>query len=388
MTTAPILPAAAPRGVTRPLSVAPMMERTDRHFRAFLRRITRRTLLYSEMITTGAVLHGDREHLLGFSPEERPLALQLGGDDPGELARAAGLAAEWGYDEVNLNVGCPSDRVQKGRFGACLMAEPERVAAAVAAMRQAVDLPVTVKHRLGIDDADRYEDLHRFVVTVAAAGCDRFSVHARKAWLSGLSPKENRTVPPLRYEAVHRLKRELPHLVIEINGGILDLAAAREHLAAGVDAVMIGRAAYDAPYLLAAADRGLFADRAPAPSRREVIEAFLPYVEDRLRRGDPLKRLTRHVLGLFAGRPGARAWKRHLAENAHREGAGPEVLLAAMAKVPGEVLEERAGGEGAGGTTRGICHCGCGVPCTRDSDCGAGGRCQASSSPAAEALRR
>jgi tRNA-dihydrouridine synthase A len=351
MTTAPILPAAAPRGVTRPLSVAPMMDRTDRHFRAFLRRITRRTLLYSEMITTGAVLHGDREHLLGFSPEERPLALQLGGDDPGELARAAALAAEWGYDEVNLNVGCPSDRVQKGRFGACLMAEPERVAAAVAAMRDAVDLPVTVKHRLGIDDADRYEDMHRFVVTVAAAGCDRFSVHARKAWLSGLSPKENRTVPPLRYEAVHRLKRELPHLVIEINGGILDLAAARQHLAAGVDAVMIGRAAYDDPYLLAAADRDLFADPAPAPSRREVIEAFLPYVEDRLRRGDPLKRLTRHVLGLFAGRPGARAWKRHLAENAHRDGAGPEVLLAAMGKVPGEVLDERAGGGGAGDAT-------------------------------------
>jgi tRNA-dihydrouridine synthase A len=215
------------------------------------------------------------------------------------------------------------------------------VAAAVAAMREAGDLPVTVKHRLGIDDADRYEDVHRFVVTVAAAGCDRFSVHARKAWLSGLSPKENRTVPPLRYEAVHRLKRELPHLAIEINGGILDLAAAREHLAAGVDAVMIGRAAYDDPYLLAAADRDLFADPAPPPSRREVIEAFLPYLEDRLRQGDPLKRLTRHVLGLFAARPGARAWKRHLAENAHREGAGPEVVLAAMGKVPAEVLDER-----------------------------------------------
>lgn len=331
------------RGVPRPLSVAPMMDRTDRHCRAFLRRITRRTLLYTEMITTGAVLHGDREHLLGFSPEERPLALQLGGDDPAELARAAEIAAARGYDEVNLNVGCPSDRVQKGRFGACLMAEPERVAAGVAAMRAAVDLPVTVKHRIGIDHADRYEDMLRFVTVVARAGCDRFSVHARKAWLSGLSPKENRTVPPLRWEEVYRLKRELPHLAIEINGGILDLAAARQHLAAGVDAVMIGRAAYDDPYLLATADRDLFGDAAPPPTRREAIESFLPYVEARLAQGDPLKRLARHLLGLFAGRPGARAWKRHLAEHAHLPGAGPEVLLAAMAKVPAEVLDERPG---------------------------------------------
>jgi tRNA-dihydrouridine synthase A len=345
MTTAAISsvagPAAGRRGVLRPLSVAPMMDRTDRHFRAFLRRITRRTLLYTEMITTGAVLHGDRDHLLGFSPEERPLALQLGGDDPHELAAAARIAAARGYDEVNLNVGCPSERVQKGSFGACLMAEPERVAAAVEAMRAAVDLPVTVKHRIGIDAADRYEDMLRFVETVAAAGCDRFSVHARKAWLSGLSPKENRTVPPLRYEEVVRLKRELPHLAVEINGGILDLAAVRQHLAAGVDAAMIGRAAYDDPYLLAAADRDLFGDPVTPPSRRKAIEAFLPYVEDRLRRGDPLKRLARHLTGLFAHRPGARAWKRHLAENAHLPGAGPEVLLAAMAKVPPEVLDER-----------------------------------------------
>jgi tRNA-dihydrouridine synthase A len=331
----------APRGHLRPLSVAPMMDRTDRHFRAFLRCISRRTLLYTEMITTGAVLHGDRDHLLGHDEVERPLALQLGGDDPGELARAAALAAEWGYDEVNLNVGCPSDRVQKGRFGACLMAEPERVAAAVAAMRDAVDLPVTVKHRIGIDEADRYEDMLRFVTTVATASCDRFSVHARKAWLSGLSPKENRTVPPLRYELVHRLKHELPHLAVEINGGILDLAAARQHLAAGVDAVMIGRAAYDDPYLLAAADRDPFGDAAEPPSRREVLTRLLPYVERQLARGVPLHRLSRHLLGLFAGRPGARAWKRHLAENAHRPGAGPEVLLAAAARVPDEVLDER-----------------------------------------------
>jgi tRNA-dihydrouridine synthase A len=340
-TTVQTIDPAARRGLLRPLSVAPMMDRTDRHFRAFLRGITRRTLLYTEMITTGAVLHGDRDHLLGHDEVERPLALQLGGDDPGELARAAALAAEWGYDEVNLNVGCPSDRVQKGRFGACLMAEPERVAAAVAAMRDAVDLPVTVKHRIGIDEADRYEDMLRFVTMVAAAGCDRFSVHARKAWLSGLSPKENRTVPPLRYELVHRLKRELPHLAVEINGGILDLAAAREHLAAGVDAVMIGRAAYDDPYLLAAADRDLFGDAAEPPSRREVLARLLPYVERQLARGVPLQRLSRHFLGLFAGRPGARAWKRHLAEHAHRPGAGPEVLLAAAARVPDEVLDEQ-----------------------------------------------
>jgi len=334
---------APARGVLRPLSVAPMMDRTDRHFRVFLRGLTRRTLLYTEMITTGAVLRGDREHLLGHDEVERPLALQLGGDDPGELARAVAIAEAWGYDEVNLNVGCPSDRVQKGRFGACLMAEPERVAAAVAAMREAAALPVTVKHRIGIDEADGYDDLFRFVTTVAAAGCDRFSVHARKAWLSGLSPKENRTVPPLRHAEVHRLKRELPHLAVEINGGILDLAAAREHLAAGVDAVMIGRAAYDDPYLLAAADRDLFGEAAEPPSRRQALERLLPYVEAQLARGVPLKRLARHVLGLFAGRPGARAWKRHLAEHAHRPGAGPEVLLAALRKVPDEVLDERAG---------------------------------------------
>ncbi|HUO85800.1 MAG TPA: tRNA dihydrouridine(20/20a) synthase DusA [Thermoanaerobaculia bacterium] len=328
------------RGVRRPLSVAPMMDRTDRHCRAFLRRITRRTLLYSEMITAAAVIHGDRDHLLGHSEEERPLALQLGGDEPGELAQAARIAEEWGYDEVDLNVGCPSDRVKKGRFGACLMAEPQRVAAAVAAMRDAVDLPVTVKHRIGIDQADRYEDMLAFVTTVAAAGCDRFSVHARKAWLSGLSPKENRTLPPLRHEEVHRLKRELPHLAIVVNGGIRDLAAARRHLEAGVDGVMIGRAAYDDPYLFAAADRDVFAQPEEPPSRRRVIEELLPYVERQLVAGVPLKRVARHLLGLFAGRPGARAWKRHLAENAHLEGAGPEVLLAAMARVPAEVLDE------------------------------------------------
>jgi len=328
------------RGSTPPLSVAPMMDRTDRHFRAFLRRITERTLLYTEMVTTGAVLHGDRERILGFSPEERPLALQLGGDDSAELAACAEIAERLGYDEVNLNVGCPSDRVQKGRFGACLMAEPERVARAVEAMRGAVALPVTVKHRIGIDELDRYEDMRRFVETVAEAGCDRFSVHARKAWLSGLSPKDNREIPPLRWSEVHRLKAELPHLAVEINGGVLDLAAVREHLE-HVDGVMIGRAAYDDPYMLATADRDLFGEPTEPPTRREVIESFLPYVEEQLARGEPLKRLARHVLGLLARQPGARAWRRHLAENAHLDGAGPEVLVEAMGKVPGEVLDEK-----------------------------------------------
>jgi tRNA-dihydrouridine synthase A len=316
-----------------------MMDRTDRHFRAFLRCLTRRSLLYTEMITAGAVLHGDREPL-DFSPVERPLALQLGGDDPDALARCAELAAARGYDEVNLNVGCPSERVQKGRFGACLMAEPDRVAAAVRAMRRAVGLPVTVKHRIGIDDLDSYADMARFVATVAAAGCDRFTVHARKAWLTGLDPRQNRTVPPLRYEEVYRLKAELPDLVIEINGGIRDLAAARAHLAAGVDAVMIGRAAYDDPWALAAADRDLFADPAPPLSRRQVVTALARYAAEQGSRGVPVQRIARHAHGLFANRPGARAWRRHLAENAHRDGAGPEVFLAAVARVPAEVLDE------------------------------------------------
>ena len=325
-----------------------MMDRTDRHFRAFLRRLTRRTLLYTEMITTGALIHGDRERFLGYAPEERPLAVQLGGDDPGELARCARMAWERGYDEVNLNVGCPSDRVQKGRFGACLMAEPETVARAVEAMRAAVPLPVTVKHRIGIDELDDYRHMARFVEVVARAGCDRFSIHARKAWLSGLSPKENRNVPPLRHDDVHRLKREHPDLQIEINGGVSSLDEVRRHLAAGVDGVMIGRAAYDDPFLLAAADREVFGDAdAPVPSRREIVEAFLPYVEARVAEGVPVKHLTRHLLGLVSRRPGARAWRRHISETAHLDDAGPEVLLDAMRKVPDHVLDERPATAGA-----------------------------------------
>ncbi len=329
----------ARRGQRWPLSVAPMMGWTDRHYRYFMRQLTRETLLYTEMVTTGALLHGDRERLLGFSEEERPLALQLGGDDPGELAACARIAEAWGYDEVNLNVGCPSERVQRGRFGACLMAEPERVAACVAAMREAVALPITVKHRIGIDELDRYEDMARFVTVVAEEGADRFIVHARKAWLTGLSPKENRTIPPLRYKDVHRLKREHPQLTIELNGGVRSLEEAQRQLK-HVDGVMIGRAAYETPYLLAEADR-VFYRGSRVPSRREVVEKMLPYIERMLRRRVHLSRITRHMLGLFARQPGARAWRRQLSEHAHREGAGTEVLLQALAHVPDEVLDAR-----------------------------------------------
>lgn len=312
-----------------------MMDRTDRHYRYFMRRITRHTLLYTEMVTTGALLHGDAARHLAYDASEHPLALQLGGDEPRALVRCARLAAEHGYDEVNLNVGCPSDRVQAGRFGACLMAEPQRVADAVATMRAAVALPITVKHRIGIDDLDRYEDMLHFVDTVAAAGCDRFSVHARKAWLHGLSPKENRTVPPLRYDDVWRLKRERPELVIEINGGILDLDQAAAHLD-HVDAVMIGRAAYDDPYLFADADRRIGHDPASvAPSRQQVAEAMLPYLEQHVAAGGHPRHVLRHLAGLFAGQRGARAWRRALGEGASRAGAGADVLRDALAAVSG-----------------------------------------------------
>ncbi|MCG8460872.1 MAG: tRNA dihydrouridine(20/20a) synthase DusA [Holophagales bacterium] len=330
------------RGRTRVLSVAPMMDRTDRHFRFLMRSISRQVLLYTEMVTTGAILHGDRARILFFDPRERPLALQLGGDDPKALARCALIAEELGYDEVNLNVGCPSDRVQKGRFGACLMAEPERVAESVAAMRAVVGLPVTVKHRIGIDELDRYEDMLRFVDTVAAAGADRFSVHARKAWLQGLSPKQNREIPPLRYHDVYRLKAERPELVVEINGGVLDLDDAEGHLSR-VDAVMIGRAAYDRPYLFAEADRRFFDPRAAVPSRAEVLDRVLPYVDRELARGTPLGHLTRHLLNFLAGQPGARAWRRHLSTHSHLPGAGRQVIESARDQIPPESLRSVPG---------------------------------------------
>jgi len=310
-----------------------MMKITDRHCRRFLRAITRHTLLYTEMVSTGAVLRGNRERWLGYSPEEKPLALQLGGDDPAQLQECARLAEDFGYDEVNLNVGCPSPRVQTANFGACLMAEPERVADAVAAMRSAVHIPVTVKHRIGVDELDSYEDMARFVEVVAETGCDRFVVHARKAWLKGLSPKENRSVPPLRYADVHRLKRQFPQLLVEINGGFTTLDQVEEQLAS-VDGVMIGRAADSDPYLLVGVDRRFFAVAGgPPPSRREVAESMLPYISNWLARGERLHRIVRHMLGLFAGQPGARAWRRHLSERGNVEGAGLEVVHEALALV-------------------------------------------------------
>ncbi len=317
-----------------PLSVAPMMDRTDRHFRYFMRQITRRTLLYTEMVTAAAILHGDRTQLLGFSPIEKPLVLQVGGDNPKELAICAQVAEDMGYDEINLNVGCPSSRVKQGNFGACLMAQPERVAEAITTMQQSVKIPVTVKHRIGIDDRDRYEDLVHFVQIVAQqGGCQRFSIHARKAWLQGLSPKENRTIPPLRYEEVHRLKRDFPHLWIEINGGITTLSQVQQQLQQ-VDGVMIGRAAYDNPYLFAIADQVIFGEKSDSLTRHQIIERMFPYIEDCLSRGMRLNSVTRHLLQLFTGQPGTKAWKRHLSENVYRPGAGVEVLQQALAKVP------------------------------------------------------
>jgi tRNA-dihydrouridine synthase A len=316
----------------RRLSVAPMMDWTDRHCRYFLRLIAPRTLLYTEMIPTGAILLGQPERFLRFDPAERPLALQLGGAEPDELGRCAEAGAARGYDEINLNVGCPSDRVQSARFGACLMAEPELVAACVRAMRAAAPLPVTVKTRVGIDRQESYEFLRRFVEAIAGAGCRTVILHARNAWLSGLSPQENREIPPLRYELVHRVETDFPELEVIANGGIRSLEQARAQLAR-VDGVMVGREAYQNPYVLAEWERELLGAAAPAPSRFEVVERLLPYVERELAEGTPLRAITRHVLGLFNGLPGARAWRRRLSEAAHRSGAGAQLVLDAMSAV-------------------------------------------------------
>jgi tRNA-dihydrouridine synthase A len=306
-----------------------MMDWTDRHCRFFHRLITRRAVLYTEMVTAQAVLHGDRDRLLAFSAEEHPVALQLGGSDPAALAEAAAIGEGYGYDEINLNVGCPSDRVQEGRFGACLMAEPDLVARAVAAMQQRVRVPVTVKCRIGIDDQDSEADLDRFVAAVAGAGCRTFIVHARKAWLQGLSPKENREVPPLDQARVYRLKAARPGLEIILNGGIGSLEETEAHLA-HVDGVALGRAAYQNPYLLSEVDRRLFGVTAPVRARREVLDALLSYAERHLRNGGRLNNIARHIHGLYHGRPRARAFRRHLSERGPREGAGVEVLLEAF----------------------------------------------------------
>ncbi|MEL6555940.1 MAG: tRNA dihydrouridine(20/20a) synthase DusA [Cyanobacteria bacterium J06621_11] len=315
-----------------PLSIAPMMDRTDRHYRYFMRQITKRTLLYTEMVTSMAIHHGDTEKLLGFSELENPLVLQVGGDDPILLAECARKAADFGYSEINLNVGCPSDRVQNGNFGACLMAQPERVAECVSAMMAAASLPVSVKHRIGIDDLDRYEDMANFVTVVSATGCKRFSVHARKAWLQGLSPKDNRNIPPLRYSDVHRLKQSFPHLQIEINGGFKSIEQVTEQLQ-WVDAVMIGRAAYDNPYIFATADQTIFDEKTPPRSRTQVVQAMIPYIEEWTQLGTKLNSITRHMLHLFHGQPGSRMWKRTITEGASKSGAGAQVVLAALERV-------------------------------------------------------
>ncbi|MFV8817624.1 tRNA dihydrouridine(20/20a) synthase DusA [Haliea sp. E17] len=304
------------------------MDWSDRHCRYFWRLLTRNALLYTEMVTTGALIHGDRERFLHFNPEEHPVALQLGGSNPAELAQCARWAQEWGYDEVNINCGCPSDRVQSGMFGACLMAQPQLVAQCVQAMRAACEIPVTVKHRIGIDDMESYDELAGFVGTVAEAGCEVFIVHARKAWLQGLSPKENREIPPLNYPWVYRLKQDFPDLEIVINGGIQTLDECEEHLR-HVDGVMLGREAYQNPWLLAEVDARLFGGEARVESREAVIDALLPYVEQRLAEGAQLNHITRHILGLFQGVPGARKFRRHLSENAYKKTAGIDVLVAA-----------------------------------------------------------
>jgi tRNA-dihydrouridine synthase A len=319
--------------LTHRFCIAPMMEWTDRHCRFFHRLLTRRARLYTEMLGTGAVIHGDRGRLLGFDPAEHPIAVQLGGSDARALAQAARICADLGYDEVNLNVGCPSERVQDGRFGACLMAEPALVGDCVAAMKAAVTVPVTVKCRLGVDDQDPEAALDAMAEAVAAAGVDALIVHARKAWLDGLSPKENRDVPPLDYGRVYRLKAGHPRLVIVVNGGIASLEQAQAHLR-HVDGAMLGRAAYREPWRLLAVDPLLFGAPAPATSARVALEALVPYIERELAHGTRLHAVTRHVLGLFNGVPGARAFRRHLATNAVKPGAGTEVIADALAFLP------------------------------------------------------
>lgn len=321
--------------IKRTLSIAPMLDWTDRYYRYFARLLTKHTLLYTEMITTGALLHGDRERFLKFDPSEHPVALQLGGSDPSDLAECSRIAEDAGYDEVNLNVGCPSDRVQSGSFGACLMLEPNLVAECIDSMQRAVSIPITVKHRIGIDQDESYETLHHFVNRVSQTGCSTFIVHARNAWLQGLSPKENREIPPLRYETVYRLKQDFPDLEIIINGGIKSIETAKEQLNI-LDGVMIGREAYQNPWILAEVDRVIFYDNHPIANRHEIIERLMPFVQKEFECGTPLNRITRHILGLFQNQPGAKAWRRHISENSHRENALPELITQAAKLVPND----------------------------------------------------
>jgi tRNA-dihydrouridine synthase A len=321
-----------PGPVSRRFCIAPMMEWTDRHCRYFHRLLTRRALLYTEMVTTGAVIHGDRQRLLGFDPAEHPVAVQLGGSNPAALAQAARICADLGYAEINLNVGCPSDRVQEGRFGACLMAEPQLVGDCVAAMKAAVALPVTVKCRIGIDKQDPEEALETLTQSVEHAGVDALIVHARKALLKGLDPKQNREIPPLNYDRVYRLKAAHPDLPIILNGGVTSVENARQHLKR-LDGVMMGRAAYREPWRLLSIDPDMFRQPAPFDSAKEAAFAMLPYIERELTRGTRLHSIVRHMHGLFQGVPGARTYRRHLATEAVKPGAGPEVLAAALSFV-------------------------------------------------------
>jgi tRNA-dihydrouridine synthase A len=321
------------------LCVAPMMDWTDRHCRYFLRLVSKRARLYTEMITAPALVHGDVAYHLDFDPAEHPLALQLGGSDPAQLAHAARLGERWGYDEINLNCGCPSERVQTGSFGACLMREPTLVADCVKAMRDAVALPVTVKHRIGLDDDDDYGFVRDFVGTVARAGARVFIVHARNAVLKGLSPKENREIPPLRYERVRQLKRDFPALTIVLNGGLVDYVAIERELQF-VDGVMLGRAAYHDPYLLAQADWKLFGDDVPVRSRADVLRAMVPYVQAQTARGVPLRAIVRHMLGLYHGQSNGRVYRRLLSDAEKLRDAGPRLLHEALAAVEPRFAEE------------------------------------------------
>ncbi len=318
--------------LNRLISVAPMMDWTDRHDRYFLRLIAPHVLLYTEMVTANALIFGDTAKLLEFHPLEHPVALQLGGSEPVKLAQAAKLGEDFGYDEINLNVGCPSDRVKSGQFGACLMLKPDLVADCIAAMNQAVQIPVTVKCRIGVDEEDSYEGLCRFIEIIAQTGCQVFIIHARKAWLNGLSPKENREIPPLRYEIVRQLKQDFPHLTIIINGGIKTVSEIDAHLQS-VDGVMIGREAYSNPFLLAEIEEKYFSSGENIKTRHEVIECFIPYIEEQLKQKVKLSSITRHILGLFHKEKGARIWRRHLSENAHCEGASIEVIKLALHKL-------------------------------------------------------
>ncbi|UJF19551.1 tRNA dihydrouridine(20/20a) synthase DusA [Vibrio sp. SS-MA-C1-2] len=317
-------------------SIAPMLDWTDRHCRVFHRLLSREMLLYTEMVTTGAIIHGKGDYLQ-YNEQEHPLSLQLGGSNPVDLAHCAKLAQERGYDEVNLNVGCPSDRVQNGKFGACLMGEAELVAQCIAAMKEVVDIPVTVKTRIGIDDQDSYQFLTDFISTVSEkGGCKDFTIHARKAWLSGLSPKQNREIPPLDYPRAYQIKQDFPHLTIGVNGGVKTLEETLEHLK-HLDGVMVGREAYQNPYILALVDQKIFGLDKPMIGRKEAVEAMFPYIEQQIANGSYLNHISRHMLGIFHNMPGARGWRRYISENAHKPGSGIEVLQQAMSFIPDDI---------------------------------------------------